>query len=91
MITISTDFRGRHQKQALTFMLGRELGWDFSCNGKDVWRYEEGAIDNTRNQDGHHCSQEHNGQQVCYKNIVTGQVSVCEPVQFRGGILADSM
>lgn len=31
---------GSHQKQALTFMLRREGGWNFEEAGKDVWERE---------------------------------------------------
>lgn len=31
----------RHQKQALTFMLGREKGWALDGSHKDIWRQEE--------------------------------------------------
>jgi hypothetical protein len=34
---ISTPLH-RHQKQALTFMLGREKGWDLTGSRRDLWR-----------------------------------------------------
>lgn len=35
--TISTHLHG-HQKQALTFMLGREQGWDLTGEKQDLWK-----------------------------------------------------
>lgn len=33
--------RTRHQKQALTFMMRRELSWNFDNKGRDIWEAQD--------------------------------------------------
>jgi SWI/SNF-related matrix-associated actin-dependent regulator of chromatin subfamily A3 len=46
---ISTPLHG-HQKRALTFMLGRERGWDFTGSRRDLWRSYVDSRGTTRYQ-----------------------------------------
>jgi hypothetical protein len=41
---ITADMK-RHQKQALTFMLRREQGWDFTAQGQDIWEKADTSQD----------------------------------------------
>jgi hypothetical protein len=41
-MTLLTHFR--HQKQALTFMLRREVGWGFNNGQPDIWE----KVDNVK-------------------------------------------
>ncbi|KAF4975682.1 hypothetical protein FZEAL_7572 [Fusarium zealandicum] len=64
-----------HQKQALSFMLSRERGWNLDRANADVWSLK---------QDSRHAAHE-------YLNNVNGSSQYKPPHDFRGGIIADSM
>jgi len=65
-----------HQKQALTFMQGRELGWDLDNDRStnDLWR----------------CKPDNFGRKK-YVDSLTGNSYFKPPDGFRGGFLADEM
>ena len=65
-----------HQRQALSFMQGRERGWDLQDERgtNDLWQ----------------CKQDYLGHE-CFVDILSGQRSSQRPPDFRGGILADDM
>ncbi|KAG7402421.1 putative SWI/SNF-related matrix-associated actin-dependent regulator of chromatin subfamily A member 3-like 1 [Fusarium oxysporum f. sp. rapae] len=64
-----------HQKQALSFMISRERGWNFGTPNADLWSLK---------QNNRQTSQE-------FVNNVSGASQYVSPPDFRGGILADSM
>ncbi|KAH6869114.1 SNF2 family N-terminal domain-containing protein [Thelonectria olida] len=64
-----------HQKQALTFMLNRERGWDLGHPNADLWSLKQNDREAV-------CE---------YINNVSGSSQHAAPPDFRGGIIADSM
>ncbi|KAF4957354.1 hypothetical protein FSARC_11329 [Fusarium sarcochroum] len=64
-----------HQKQALSFMINRERGWNLETRGADLWSYKQNARLTTQE----------------FVNNVSGASQYESPPDFRGGILADSM
>lgn len=87
--------KNRHQKQALTFMLNRELGWSFQKND-DIWEVRDThrglqyvfirsiypGMDSLR----------HTDMTIArFVNRISGAVERDEPPPFRGGIIADPM
>ncbi|KAF4457142.1 DNA repair protein rad5 [Fusarium austroafricanum] len=64
-----------HQKQALSFMLSRERGWNLETRDADIWS----LIQNNR-QTAHE-----------FINNVNGSSQYVSPPDFRGGIIADNM
>lgn len=89
-ISPTTNISKRHQKQALTFMLNRERGWDLDESSGDLWHE---IIDKGR------CGFVFDKSLLIYKllrysryiNKIRGDAQECVPVQFRGGLLADPM
>ncbi|KAI0381073.1 SNF2 family N-terminal domain-containing protein [Hypomontagnella monticulosa] len=65
----------RHQKQALSFMQRRELGWNFEANHPDIWD----KIDTEQ------------GRMFINTISKSQQCSFEEPPPFSGGIIADPM
>ncbi|RGP62627.1 hypothetical protein FSPOR_9206 [Fusarium sporotrichioides] len=64
-----------HQKQALSFMISRERGWNLEVPNADVWSLE---------QNNRQTSQE-------FVNNISGACQYVSPPEFRGGIIADDM
>ncbi|KAK4164613.1 SNF2 family N-terminal domain-containing protein [Cladorrhinum sp. PSN259] len=65
----------KHQKQALTFMLGRENGWSWDGSRPDIWEVEDLE----------------NGKDQCFINRISNRAQTEMPPQFYGGIIADPM
>ncbi|PCG88574.1 SNF2-related [Penicillium occitanis (nom. inval.)] len=72
----------RHQKQALTFMLRREQGWNFDSSSGDFWGWKKASQGRVRNTDLWGKS---------FVNMISGDHQLEEPKQFFGGIIADPM
>ncbi|KAI1057484.1 hypothetical protein LB507_011600 [Fusarium sp. FIESC RH6] len=64
-----------HQKQALSFMISRERGWNLQVPKADLWSLK---------QDSRQTSQE-------FINNISGLSQYTTPPDFRGGILVDNM
>lgn len=80
-----------HQKQALSFMLKRERGWDLRSNEDDIWKSFE---DNSKTPTKYFIwiSREYWWLiPYRYYNALTGFFTRKPPPEFYGGILADSM
>lgn len=85
------DPSSRHQKQALTFMQRREQGWNFSKQNKDIWQRRYERIDDYASLEQQPTSYDRSNVRSTFYNVVTRQTLVTEPMQFKGGILADPM
>ncbi|KAM6529653.1 hypothetical protein FALCPG4_007782 [Fusarium falciforme] len=64
-----------HQKQALTFMRNRERGWNLNQPNADLWSLKQNDCVTVAE----------------YVNNVDGSSHYSSPLDFRGGIIADSM
>ncbi|KAH8680542.1 SNF2 family N-terminal domain-containing protein [Xylariales sp. PMI_506] len=65
----------KHQRQALTFMIGRENGWKLREKSGDIWTAEHDSA----------------GRAISHINNIDESTHEEPPPEFRGGIIADHM
>jgi hypothetical protein len=79
----------RHQKQALTFMVRRELGWSFRED--DLWRTEQDQMGETLCDLISAAKILMLTSAFSYVHVATGEQQFEQPQEFRGGIIGDQM
>jgi len=80
-----------HQKQALTFMLGRERGWCFEGPRKDIWAKDANDTGSTMYASPSTPKLRTNFHIFSFTNTITGKKQTQQPPSFSGGLLGDQM